>query len=201
MNPGSKLSAYYINGQRIELYTPDEAQQLQHTHSPYWAKVWPAAIGLCEFLAANLHLITDKKLVELAAGLGLPSLFAAGYAASVHCSDIEPAAMEMVRRSVLHQQLSNVQCSAASWDQYHPEQIPDVLLLSDVNYEPAVFDDLRRVVLRYLEQQSMVIVSSPQRLMAKPFIEKLLPFCIQQEEVLVTAGDAGTAVSIFVLRS
>lgn len=195
------LRSFVFNGQAVELFVPASTQQLLYQHTPYWGKVWPAAAGLCEFLSANLHLIRDKKVSELAAGLGLPSLFAARHAAFVHCSDIEPAAVELVQQSVLHNGFTHMQCAAASWDAYDREQVPDVLLLSDVNYEPEVFESLLKAVQFYLQQQCTVILSSPQRLMAKPFIEQLLVYCRQQDETMVTLDGATTAVSVFVLQS
>lgn len=47
---------------------------------PYWSKCWPSAIALSNFIAKNQALIQDKQVLELATGLGLPSLVAARFA-------------------------------------------------------------------------------------------------------------------------
>jgi len=151
-------------------------------------------------LQNNLHYIRHKKITEIAAGLGLPSIFAAPYASEVYCSDIEPAAVELVQQSVLYNQLTNVQSAVADWNDYASLPLPDTILLSDVNYEPVQFNQLLKAIQFYLQQHCTVLLSSPQRLMAKPFIEQLLPFCKQQEEILVTEKGIETAVSIFVLQ-
>lgn len=182
------------------LMVPDADAPLQSVYSPYWGKVWPAALGLCKFLQNNLHYIQKKKVSEIAAGLALPSIFAAPYAAEVYCSDIEPAAMELVKKSALHNQLSNVHCTVAGWNGMDAAIIPDVILLSDVNYEPAQFNGLLEVIEYYLKQRCTVILSTPQRLMAKPFIEALLKYCCRQEEVMVKEHEIETAVSVFVLK-
>ena len=65
---------------------------------PYWAKVWPAAKALCAMIAAVPTLVKDKQVLELAAGLGLPSLLAARFANKVTVSDYIPAAVDMMQR-------------------------------------------------------------------------------------------------------
>lgn len=200
MTATGTLQHFTVNGHGLGIFVPGGERPAGSVHSHYWAKVWPAAIGLCDFLAVNIDYIKAKKVTELAAGLGLPSLFAAAHAASVVCTDIEPAAMDLARRSADYNRLTNVECRVASWNETDAANIPDVILLSDVNYEPVVFNDLNKAILFYLEQQCTIILSSPQRLMAKPFIEKLLPYCRQQEEITVHDNGIATAVSIFVLR-
>lgn len=193
------LTTFTINNQHIQLYVPAAGDHKLSVHSPYWAKVWPAALGLCEFLQANLHYIQSKTVTELAAGLGLPSIFAAKYAAKVHCSDIEPAAVELTERSAQHNHLHNMRCYVRSWSDYYGDINPHTLLLSDINYEPEQFEKLLEMVQYYLEHKCTIVLSTPQRLMAKSFIEKLLPFCVQQEQVMVDDKGTATAVSIFVL--
>jgi predicted nicotinamide N-methyase len=201
MLPNTVLQTFNINHEQVNIFVPVPHSSLPHFHSPYWAKVWPAALGLCYFLQDHLHYIQQKKITEIAAGLGLPSIFAAPHAAQVHCTDIEPMAIEMVQQSVLHNKINNVHCSVADWNDFLQMEIPDTILLSDVNYEPEQFNQLLIAINYYLKHHCTVILSSPQRLMAKPFIAQLLPSCIQQEEVIVKARKSTTAVSIFVLST
>ncbi len=199
MVPNSALKSFFINGQQINLYVPAAKAHTISVHSPYWAKVWPAALGLCRFLQTNQHYIQRKTVTELAAGLGLPAIFAAKYAAKVYCSDIEPTAVELIEQSVQYHRLNNITCQVKNWNDVYGGIIPHTLLLSDVNYEPEEFEKLQDLVHYFLEHKCTVIISTPQRLMAKNFIEKLLPFCVQQDEVVVNEEGKETAVSIFVL--
>jgi predicted nicotinamide N-methyase len=199
MLQNATIQNFVIGNTAVQLFVPASTTQLQHVHSPYWGKVWPAALGLCNFLYDNVHYIKNKSVTELAAGLGLPSIFAATYAATVFCSDIEPAAIEFVQQSVLQSKLTNMQCAVAGWDDITTNKTPEVLLLSDINYEPEAFESLLKVIHRYLQLHCTIILSTPQRLMAKPFIEKLLPHCINQKEIPIAAA-GGTLVSVFVLQ-
>ncbi len=194
------LTTFTVNNRRIELYVPRAEAHKLSVHSPYWAKVWPAALGLCQFLQSNLHYIQNKTVTELAAGLGLPTVFAAKFAAKVYSSDIEPAAVELIEQSVQYNRLVNVRCKIKSWNDFYGDITPDTLLLSDINYEPEAFEKLHEMVLYYLEHKCTVIISTPQRLMAKSFIEKLLPYCVQQEEETVSINETETVISVFVLK-
>jgi hypothetical protein len=64
-----------------------------------------------------------------------------------------------------------------------------------VNYSPASFPVLFDTICSFLEAGATIILSTPQRLMAKEFITRLLPFTIQQDEVIT---ELGVAISIFV---
>src|SRR5690349_16526290 len=52
---------------------------------PYCAKLWPATKALSTFPNRQPDLIFDKQLLELTAGLGLPSLAAAALGAKKVC--------------------------------------------------------------------------------------------------------------------
>lgn len=193
-----RLHSYYINSMPIAVYVPDNnTVAAPGQHSPYWAQVWPAALGLCCFLKNNIGYIQNKKVLELAAGLGLPSIFAAGYAKQVVASDIEPAALSYIRKSAIHHQLHNLFTTVIDWNQPQQTGLYEVVLLSDVNYESASFPALLTVIHSFLNAGCWVILSTPQRLIAKEFVNQLLDFSIQQEEIFT---DTGVAVSVFVLQ-
>jgi predicted nicotinamide N-methyase len=199
MSPQVVLQSFLINDQQVALFVPENPSSSPHVHSPFWAKVWPAALGLCYFLQNHLHYIHQKRVTEIAAGLALPTIFAAPHASKIYCTDIEPEAVNLAHQSVLHNNLTNVECAVADWNDFAEMQIPETLLLSDVNYEPVQFEKLLVLINFYLKNHCTIILSSPQRLMAKPFIERLLPFCSQQYEIMVEEKGVKTAVSIFVL--
>lgn len=179
----------------ISIAVPDavaiQQQYANNKHNAYWAQVWPASVGLCHFLQQHSHFIKDKKVLELAAGLGLAGLFAAKWAKQVHITDIEPQAMEYIRQSIAHNQLQNVTCAAMDWNDAVQLSLPEVVLLSDVNYSPAQFEELEKVIIYFIQKKVTVILSTPQRLVAKEFINRLLPYYKEQWEE--------EGVSVFVL--
>ena len=72
----------------------------------------------------------------------------------------------------------------------------DVLLLSDVNYDPVAFDSLYLMMEKLIQNNTTIILATPQRLMAKPFIEKIEHWCIVKTTQLVN----NSWVSVFVLE-
>jgi predicted nicotinamide N-methyase len=200
MSTTATLQTFFINQLPVELFVPADSTNVSGVNSLYWAKVWPSAIGLCYFLQDNKQHIQDKKVMELAAGLGLPSVFTASYAQHIFSSDIEPAAVALLQQTFQHHQFQQASCRVLDWNNIETVAIPDTLLLSDINYEPGQFDNILVVIKHFLDNSTTIILSTPQRLMAKDFISQLLPWCRQQAEVMVMQDATETAISVFVLK-
>lgn len=204
------LQSFSFGDTTVKLWVPDlhllrsqyEAQQEtdERMPFPYWAKLWPSAIAMCRFITANTHLVAHKQVLELAAGLGLPGLVAARYASHVTISDYLPEAMNMITASAAQSGYNNISCSRLDWYSLPPGLTTEVMLLSDINYDPAAFEVLYGVLSGFLDQGTRIILTTPQRLMARPFIEQLLPFCVQQEEIAVTHTGEETFITLLILH-
>jgi predicted nicotinamide N-methyase len=167
---------------------------------PYWARLWPSAIGLASFIQQHPGFVAGKQVAELAAGIGLPSLVAATYAKSVWCTDIVEEAMEVAANSANFHYLKNIQFEACNWNRLPINFDAEILLLSDVNYDPTAFLELERVLIALLQTNCTIILATPQRLMAKPFLEKLSPFFTDNQEECIENHGQKTLISIFVLK-
>jgi predicted nicotinamide N-methyase len=196
-------------GYSIDLFVPD-AQEVQDNYwqqkqvqagvpFPHWTKLWPAGLAMADFIHQHPELVQDKNVLELAAGLGLPGLVAARYAKAVCCSDYLQEAVDTMECTVQHLQLSNVTCQVLDWNYLPDDLTTDILLLSDINYDREQFDPLYEVLQRFLQQNTTILLTTPQRLMAKPFIEKLLYYCKQQYEMRVFYQQQHTPISLLLL--
>lgn len=209
MNYEQELRSITIGNKTIRLFVPAESsvQRVYReqkeadsaTPFPYWAKVWPSALALSAFVQQNPHYVSGKEVLELAAGLGLPSLLAAAYAHSVCCSDYLPEALEVIDRSIALNKATNISTRLLDWHRLPADLAPDVLLLSDINYDPQEFEVLYEVLTGFLQKGAVILLSTPQRLMAKPFIGQLLPWCRHQEELTVPALKEAALVTVMVL--
>ncbi len=198
------MQLFTIGDTQLEIYVPDKAA-IQETYGAavkdaYWAQVWPAAWGLCFFLQKHPQYIRNKTVLELAAGLGLPGLFASRQAKQVCITDREQQAMYYVEETARHQGLLNVTTAVMDWKAATKAPRPDTLLLSDVNYDPAVFPELQLLVEHFLQHATTIIISTPQRLVAKSFINRVLPFTTLQWSRTVLLNEKETGVSVFVLE-
>ena len=198
----TRLQSFTICKKAISIFVPDSfaiQKEYKHQHTPYWGQVWHAAIGLCIFLQEHPEYIKNKTVLELGAGLGLPGIAAAANAKDVCISDKSAEAIAIVEKSVLHHQLNNVSCKVIDWDIIENITIPEVVLLSDINYEPDAFAPLLIMINHLLENSCTIILSTPQRLMAKNFIEQVLVKCINQATIPVLLREKQEDISVFVL--
>ncbi|MDB5206759.1 MAG: methyltransferase protein [Flavisolibacter sp.] len=199
------LKQFLVQGRCIELFVPD-VEEVQAAYKkeaiafPYWSQVWPAAIALSEFLLSHPQYTHNKKVLELAGGLGLPSIIAARNAVSVISSDYIPEAVEAIQRSAKHNGIKNLRALTLDWHSLPQDIVADVLLLSDINYDPAVFALQQQLINSFLNKGTIVILSTPQRLVAKEFITPLSSSCIVQEEVAVEKENEQVLITVMVLR-
>jgi predicted nicotinamide N-methyase len=191
------------------IYIPDY-EQVKHIYAsllkldpttpfPYWAKVWPSSIALHNVLQKHPSLIRDKTVLELGAGIGLPSLMMAGITNSIQISDYNLDAVELLRKNIEHLELENAEALKLDWNAL-PEAIhPKVLILSDVNYDPKQFETLTKLIEKFIHQGCTIILSTPQRIMASPFVLALSIFIIADYVELVDDNGVTKEISIFVL--
>ena len=170
-----------------------------NTPFPFWAKLWPSSIALLDVLKAHPHLIQNKHILEIGAGIGLPSLMMAGIAKSVQISDYDKEAVDLLQKNIEHLQIQNAEALQLDWNAIAENIHPDVVLLSDVNYDPAQFDTLITLIDKFMRQGSTIILSTPQRIMASPFVLKLELYIKERYEALVDENGIPKEISILVL--
>ena len=196
---GAEKAIYIPAYEAVKAIYADLLESDPATHFPYWAKVWPSAIALHNVLQKHPSLIRDKTVLELGAGIGLPSLMMAGITNSIQISDYNLDAVELLRKNIEHLELENAEALKLDWNAL-PETIhPEVIILSDVNYDPTQFETLTKLIEKFIHQGSTVILSTPQRIMASPFVQKLEGYIIERHEALVDENGIPKEISILVL--
>jgi predicted nicotinamide N-methyase len=169
------------------------------TPFPFWAKLWPSSLALLDVLEAHPHLIQNKHVLEIGAGIGLPSLMMADVAKSIQVSDYNLEAVELLQKNIEHLQLQNVEALQLDWNNLPYAIHAEVVILSDVNYDSTQFDVLIALIDKFIHQGSTIILSTPQRIMASPFVQKLESFIIERHEALVDENGIPKEISILVL--
>ena len=170
-----------------------------NTPFPFWAKLWPSSIALLDVLKAHPHLIQNKHILEIGAGIGLPSLMMADVAKSIQVSDYDKEAVALLQKNIEHLQLQNAEALQLDWNAISENMQPDVILLSDVNYDPGQFDVLIHLIDKFMNQGCTIILSTPKRIMASPFVQKLEAYIIERHEALVDENGIPKEISILVL--
>jgi predicted nicotinamide N-methyase len=170
-----------------------------NTPFPFWAKLWPSSIALVNVLENNPDWIKDKQVLELGAGVGLPSLKLAGIAKSIQVSDYANEAVALLQKNIAHLNLMNVQALQLDWNHLPLSIQPDVLILSDVNYDPSEFDTLLQMITNKIMDGCTILLSTPQRIMASPFVQALETYIQTTYIEVVNENSTSVEISILVL--
>jgi predicted nicotinamide N-methyase len=156
----------------IEQITDEEFSKDERL--PYWAELWPSAIGLARFLVSVPDLIEGKSVLELGVGLGLTSLVLHYLRPrTLLLTDYEEAALNMTRENFALNHLSVPQTRLLDWRFPDLAQRFDCIVASDILYEERFFLPLIRLFERYLNRHGTIIIAEPGRAVARLFFELL----------------------------
>ena len=193
----------------FSLYLPDTLlvkktfEQLseidEDTPFPFWAKIWPSSIALIQFLTENANWINGKRVLELGAGIGQPSLKMAHLAKEVIVSDYSKDAVELMKKNIAHLALTNTQAIQLDWNKMDYAIQADTILLSDINYDAFEFDSLLQVIEHYIEMGATILIATPLRLMGAPFIESVQKYIQSVYKQTIAEFDNLVEVHVYVL--
>lgn len=196
--------------QGVSLYIPDSllVQSIYNqllisaptTAFPYWAKIWPAANAMAAFLQNESNWIANKKVLEIGAGIGLPSFTIANQASSITISDHSADAVELIQKNITYLKINNAAAMCLDWNHFPLNLIAETILLSDINYDPSQFEALNRLIQHLLNQGSTHIIATPQRITATPFVNFLEPYIKRTHTQEVQHENKLLAISIFILH-
>jgi predicted nicotinamide N-methyase len=176
---GYRAETYHVMG--LELYVPDPDQVRTAYESgelrefPYWSKIWASARALASWLNEEPELIREKDILEIGAGIGLPSFIASSYASTVTVSDQLPDAVEWMDLNISKLGLKNTSTLQLDW-KARPLPVAEVILLSDIGYDEENFDDIREMIIHYITAGSLLLMSVPCRIISARFIRLLEEF-------------------------
>lgn len=166
---------------------------------PFWARIWPAAKALTAFLLKEPQWVEGKDVIEIGAGLGLPSFAIAAKTSSLIISDHAPEAVALLEKNIRHRKLERVQALCLDWNHFPEKLSADTILLSDINYSPDQFGALLQLIRSFLDQGTDIILATPQRLIANKFVDALQPYITRTEVQQIEEERHPVSVSILVL--
>jgi predicted nicotinamide N-methyase len=167
-----------IGGRDLCLLRPRDAESLLSEEAfeheeflPYWAELWPSASALAR--AVGVRALRGARVLELGCGLGLPSLAAAAAGGRVLATDWAPDAMALLERNAARNRLA-IEVQTVSWAA--PEAIVarapwDLVIASDVLYEPRNGEALLPLLPRRVDVRGEIWLADPGRVAAAPFLK------------------------------
>jgi predicted nicotinamide N-methyase len=144
----------------------DEAAFAVDEFLPYWAELWPSGVALAAHVGRRD--LRGRRVLELGAGLGLPSLAAALRGADVLATDWAEDAVALLQANAERNGVA-LRVEVARWDD--PARFGsgwDLVLAADVLYEARNADQLLALLPR-LEAREIVL-AEPGRPFAKDFL-------------------------------
>ncbi|HXH30131.1 MAG TPA: methyltransferase domain-containing protein [Bacteriovoracaceae bacterium] len=184
-----------------ETMSPDEKRDpFAEDLCPYFGVLWESSIALADFLGSWPQLVSGKSVLELGAGLGLPSLVASHFGGKVLATDFHPGVEAYFKRNCAH---SNVPCAyhRLNWREQELSQGQfDVVIGSDILYESRHPQDVAKGLLRFVKPNGKIILSDPGRSYFQKFIEamnqtghpeELTTVNVKGKEIFIVTFDAG----------
>ena len=189
-----------LAGRELTLLRPASADALIDEEAfdddeflPYWAELWASGVALAR--AVGESDLKGARVVELGAGLGLPSLAAALQGADVLATDWAEDAVELLR---VNARRNNVELRAerVRWDQ--PAALLagapwDVVLGADLLYESRNAEQLLELLPLLAAD---VLLADPGR----PFVRGFLERAAERWTIVTAADPDGSRIELHRLR-
>jgi len=193
----------------LQLHVPDPDQvkpiydQLiasnPDTVFPFWAKIWPSSLALTSFLQKETQLIRSKHVLEIGAGIGLPSFSISREASTLVISDYSTEAVALMEKNIEYLVLQHAKAIYLDWNHFPSDLTADTVLFSDINYDPEQFEALLTLIKQLLNKGATVIIATPERISAVAFAVKLEPYVSSSVLETVETAHQPIDIRIFVL--
>lgn len=185
---------------RQQYYDPEGAALRLGICSTSWSlfgMLWPSSIRLASALALR-PVNPEEKILEIGCGLALASLVAHRRGANITASDRHPKAKLFLQENLLLNNLPKLPFRHGQWGE-HPtpsiadtgaallEKKYDLIVGSDLLYEPDMPNELARFVNLHASEKSEVWIIDPNRGYRTAFNRKMdkLGFDLSSDEVIV----------------
>ena len=143
----------------------DEDDYANDERLPYWADLWPSGRVLADELAGRD--VRGRRMLELGAGLGLPSLVALAGGGTPLATDWYPVALEFARANARAAGLGDLATMLVDWSA-PPEALRaagpfDLIVGADVAYERRHAMQLAPLIAQIATPHTEVIIADPRR--------------------------------------
>lgn len=153
----------------------DEDDYARDERLPYWADLWPSGRVLAEWCAE--HALADRRVVELGAGLALPSLVALRRGAHVLATDWYPDALAFARVNAHAAGAGRLETMEVDWGAPPAALVArgpfDVVMGADILYENRHAAQLAPLIASLVADDGAIVITDPRRPAAGDLIAEL----------------------------
>ncbi|MFZ4542808.1 MAG: class I SAM-dependent methyltransferase [Saprospiraceae bacterium] len=151
----------------------DAHEDVKDERIPYWAELWPSALALSKHMCEMNIEWSGKKILEIGAGLGLPSIVAGKLGGDITVSDYLPEAVAFSKQNCLRNLHTEGNFIALDWREPNLVEPVDILLAADIAYEKRMFPFLPGAFKQLCKSDGLILLSEPNRAFAKPFFAEM----------------------------
>ena len=167
---------------------------------PYWAKIWASAHAMTRFLQEEPSWVQNKIVLEIGAGIGIPSFSIASLTKNIIISDYAPDAVALLQKNIELLKLNNAQAACIDWNNVSDNIMADTILLSDTNYEPTAHNHLIILIQKFINKGTTIIIATPNRLASNPFIERISKYISSTKKYSIPEKDTNKEIVVMVLK-
>jgi len=197
----------FPGGLQLHVPDPDQVKPIYDqliasnpdTVFPFWAKIWPSSLALTSFLQKETQWIRSKHVLEIGAGIGLPSFSISREASTLVISDYSTEAVALMEKNIEYLVLQHAKAIYLDWNHFPSDLTADTVLFSDINYDPEQFEALLTLIKQLLNKGATVIIATPERISAVAFAVKLEPYVSSSVLETVETAHQTIDIRIFVL--
>jgi len=150
---------------RQQYFDPDGAAERVNIPPAMWpifGLVWPAGVFLAETMTS--FPVQGKRILEIGCGLALASLVLHRAGADITSTDLHPLSEEFLQQNIALNDMTPLPFHFGSWEETRlPSQRFDLIIGSDLLYEPEHPALLAGFIDRHAEDQVEVIIVDPGR--------------------------------------
>lgn len=137
---------------------------------PFGLLLWDAAPVLATALVDLGEAIADRGVLELGAGVGLVGLVAQASGARVLQTDHGAEALALARANARRNRIDGIAWALADWTDWRETRTFDLVIGSDILYEPALHGALLAIFAKNLAPGGRVLLTDPGRTTTPRFI-------------------------------
>lgn len=160
---------------RLQYHDPGQLHEAAGVVPAYWSLfgvAWPTGLRLARAMASID--IERRRILEIGAGLGLPSLVLHDRGADVTACDVHPLAAEFFSHNLALNGLDPMPYETFDWGVPRPDLGQfDLIIASDILYETAFIDPLVEFIDHHCKADGEFILADPGRKLVGRFSKRM----------------------------
>jgi predicted nicotinamide N-methyase len=173
----------------------DEAEFEADERLPYWADLWPSARGLTRHLLD--HPPAERRIVELGAGVALPSLALRSLGVHPLATDYYADALRFAEANAVRHGLAPLQTALLDWRDPPATERWDLVVAADVVYEQRNGEALAALLPRILADGGRMLLADPGRVYFGEFRDRMeeMDWAVDEIDVRTETSDPVTGAT------